>query len=92
MGVFMEQKVSRNVNAVAKVKAVFKAHQKPLTLAEIKEQANDLKSNEISMALCYLMRQRYATRTQIENTVKKMRKNVWQYTYYETRLAKVENV
>lgn len=92
MGVFMEQKVSRNVNAVAKVKAVFKAHQTPLTLAQIKEQANDLKSNEISMALCYLMRQRYASRTQIENSVKKMRKSVWLYTFHETKLPKVENV
>ena len=92
MGVFMEQKVSRNVNAVAKVKAVFKTHHTPLTLAQIKEQANDLKSNEISMALCYLMRQRYASRTQIENTVKKMRKSVWLYTFHENKLPKVENV
>jgi hypothetical protein len=88
----MEQKVSRNVNAVAKVKAIFKAHQSTLTLAQIKEQAIELKSNEISMALCYLMRQRYATRTQIENSVKKMRKSVWLYTFYENKLPKEENV
>ena len=88
----MEQKVSRNVNAVSKVKAIFKAHQTALTLAQIKEQATDLKSNEISMALCYLMRQRYASRTQIENSVKKMRKSVWLYTFYENKLPKVENV
>lgn len=88
----MEQNGSRNVNAVAKVKAIFRASQKPLTLAQIKEKTIDLKSNEISMALCYLVRQRYATRTQIENTAKKMRKMVWLYTFYETKQPKEENV
>ena len=52
------------------------------TLPQIKTVLNDLKANEISMALCYLRTKGYLTRELIvnENTG---RKQVWQYQYKE---------
>jgi predicted transcriptional regulator len=79
-------------NAANKVRDVFKAAQCELTLAEIKEAMPELKSNEVSMALCYFRKQRYLTRKQVENKSNKGRKSVWIYTFHETRLPKPEPV
>ncbi len=81
----------RSSNAVAKIRVLFQSKPQPLTLKDIKENIPDLKSSEISMALCYFLRQRYVTRTKIENTTPKERKQVWQYTYSDTKLAEVNN-
>jgi hypothetical protein len=74
-------------NAVVKIRAVFDAQQKPLTLREITAQASDLLPNEVSMALCYLMRQRYVIREPIDNTTPKSRKQVWLYTYSPKKMS-----
>lgn len=74
-------------NAVVKIRAVFDAQKKPLTLREITAQASDLLPNEVSMALCYLMRQRYVKREPIDNTTPKSRKQVWLYTYSPTKMS-----
>lgn len=74
-------------NAVVKIRAVFDAQKKPLTLREITAQASDLLPNEVSMALCYLMRQRYVKREPIDNTTPKARKQVWLYTYSPTKMV-----
>ena len=76
------------MQAASKVRATFKLQQKALTLSQIKEQHPDLKPSEISMALCYLMRQKYLTRQQTVSNKVKGRKVVWVYTYHETRLGK----
>ncbi len=73
-------------NAVRKVRDVFRAARCPLTLVEINEAMPDLKPSQISMALCYFRRQRYVSREQIKNENTKGRKNVWMYTFHETRL------
>lgn len=75
-------------NASVKVRAVFADADSPLTLTTIKERAGDLKSNEISMALQYLMRQRYLTRELVESTVARGRKKVFVYQYHPERLPK----
>jgi predicted transcriptional regulator len=79
-------------NAASKVRDVFKAAQCELTLAEIREAMPELKSNEVSMALCYFRKQRYVTRRQIDNKSSKGRKAVWLYTYHDARLPKPEPV
>lgn len=73
-------------NAVRKVRDVFRAAQCPLTLVEINEAMPELKPNQISMALCYFLKQRYVTRKQVKNENTKGRRNIWMYTYSEVKL------
>ena len=73
-------------NAATKVRDVFKSAQGSLTLTDIRNAMPDLKASQISMALCYFMRQRYMTREQIPNEQSAGRKKVWLYTFYETKL------
>lgn len=75
-------------NAAKKVKSLLQANPVGLTLAEIKNQIPDLKANEISMALCYLMRMRWLTREPVKNAKTMGRKNVYTYTYHSERLTK----
>lgn len=72
-------------NTVQKLRALFEATNKPMTITEIKQLSSDLKSSEISMGLCYLKRQRYVYRTIVPNPTHG-RKNVYQYHYSKTKL------
>ncbi|CAB4121463.1 hypothetical protein UFOVP11_46 [uncultured Caudovirales phage] len=74
--------------AALSVKQVLQDYQGQITLAQIASKLPDLKQNEVSMALCYLMRMRYLTRALVPNTSTKGRKNVWSYTYHSARLPK----
>lgn len=74
-------------NALVKVRKVFLENQKPMTLTEIRENTG-LKSPEVSMALCHLMKFRYLTRERIPNVITgKARKMVWSYEYHPDRVA-----
>lgn len=73
-------------NAARKVREIFLAESKPLTLRDIRSAVPELKASQISMSLCYFMRQRYMTREQIPNERNKGRKNVWLYTFHPVRL------
>lgn len=73
-------------NAATKVRDIFQLTQRPMTLTEIRQAQPDLKASQISMALCYFMKQRYMTREQIKNEHSRGRKQVWQYTFSETKL------
>ena len=75
-------------NAAKKVKSLLQANPVGLTLAEIKNQIPDLKANEISMALCYLMRMRWLSREPVKNAKTMGRKNVYTYTFHPERLTK----
>jgi predicted transcriptional regulator len=77
-------------NAATKVRNAFLQNSQDMTLADIKEFIGDLKSNEISMALAYLRKQRYLTRESIPNDNPKQRKRVWLYKYFPTPLPKQE--
>ncbi len=81
----------RSSNAVAKIRVLFQSTVGPLTLKDIRDKIPDLKSSEISMALCYFLRQRYVTRAKVENKSPKERKQIWEYTYSDTKLAEVNN-
>jgi hypothetical protein len=74
-------------NAATKVRLAFETANKPLTLTELKTYTNDLERNEISMALCYLRRQRYVSRSLVENA-NMGRKTVWLYQYHKTKQPK----
>jgi len=63
-------------NAATKVRNAFLQHSQDMTLADLKEFIKDLKSSEISMALSYLLRQRYLSRESIPNDNPKQRKRV----------------
>ena len=77
-------------NAASKIRDVFKSAQSPLTLTDIRHALPELKSSQISMALCYFMRQRYMSREQIKNEQSRGRKTVWLYTFYTQKLPKPE--
>lgn len=74
-------------NPAKRLREIFKTEKRAMTLTQIKHIATDLKGHEISMALCYLYRQRYVTRQRVPNTVSG-RKTVWLYQYHNTRLTK----
>jgi hypothetical protein len=73
-------------NAATKVRDIFQLTQRPMTLTEIRQAQPDLKASQISMALCYFMKQRYMTREQVQNDQSRGRKQVWKYTYSDTKL------
>ena len=78
-------------NAATKVRDVFELTKRPMTLTDIRTARPDLKSSQISMALCYFIRQRYMTREQIPNEQSVGRKKVWLYTFYQTKLPSYEH-
>jgi len=75
-------------NAVTKVRNFFELTKRPMTLMDIRIAQPDLKSSQISMALCYFIRQRYMTREQVSSEQKAGRKKVWRYTFYLTKLPR----
>jgi len=77
--------MSERSESVAKIRAVFRSEQRPLTLRDIRLAVPDLQAHQISSVLCYLLRQRYVTREQIKNEALKERKKVWSYTYSDDR-------
>lgn len=77
--------------AVTKIKQAFQNSEKPLTITDLRAIHPDLKSSQISMSLCYLIRARWVTRNKIESGIKRGHQMVWQYTYHKERLPKVEN-
>jgi hypothetical protein len=79
-------------NAASKVRDIFKSADGSLTLTDIRHALPELKSSQISMALCYLMRQRYMTREQIKNEQSRGRKEVWLYKYHTQKLPIVHTI
>jgi hypothetical protein len=75
-------------NAVSKIRDIFSSYDGKMTLTDIRQALPELKSSQISMALCYFMRQRYMTREAIANDQTMGRKKVWVYTYHPVRLPK----
>ena len=77
-------------NAAKKIRQTFINRQVSLTLKDLRFENAELKPNEISMALCYFMKNRHLSRTLIE-TQSKGRKQVWLYTYHNQKLPKDQN-
>jgi len=75
-------------NASSKVRELFRNKSENLTLAEIRTNLPDLKSNEISMALCYLRKARYLTREAVKAETAIGRKTIWSYTFHADRIPK----
>lgn len=71
----------RRIGAVRMVQDLFMTGCRPLSLCGIRRAIPSLKSSQISMALCYLMRRQKLERESISNPVEKARKSVWLYTY-----------
>jgi hypothetical protein len=77
-----------SINAVSKIRQMFREVKTPLTNAQIKLHLPDLKPSDISMAMCYLLKQRYASRELLKLETPKARKSVWVYSYYDAPLPK----
>lgn len=78
----------KSIGSAKKVRALFISEKRPLTLAEINKAYPELQATQISMALCYLMRNRYLSREQMPSDKVRGRKNIFVYTYHESRLPK----
>ena len=76
-------------NAVSKIRDIFGSYDGKMTLTDIRQALPELKSSQISMALCYFIRQRYMTREEVTNEKSSGRKKVWIYTYHPVRLPKI---
>lgn len=90
MGFFMSE-VKQRSQAVTKIRDLFRERGEPLSITAIREALPDLKASQISMTLCYLMRQKYVVREQVDNPRPKERKKVWVYTYSDKRYLGVQN-
>jgi len=77
--------------AVTKIRALFREAAKPLSITDIRQTLPDLKPSQISMTLCYFMRQKYVVREHIDNPRPKERKKVWLYTYSDDRFLGAKN-
>ena len=77
-------------NAAKKIRQTFINRQVSLTLKDLRFENAELKPNEISMALCYFMKNRHLSRTLIESQ-SIGRKQVWLYTYQDQKLPKDQN-
>jgi hypothetical protein len=86
---FMSENVGSQ--AVTKIRALFRNANKPLCITDIREAIPELKPSQISMTLCYFMRQRYVIRESIDNPRPKERKKIWLYTYSDQRFLEVSN-
>jgi len=71
--------------AVTKIRGLFRESQRPLTLRDIRTHLPELKAQQISATLCYLLRQKYVIREAVDNVALRERKKVWSYTYSEDR-------
>lgn len=71
--------------AVTKIRTLFREASKPLSITDIRQAIPELKPSQISMTLCYFMRQKYVIREQVDNPRPKERKKVWLYTYSDKR-------
>lgn len=79
-------------NSVTLIRNFMRTQPQAMTLRDIKNALPTLKSSEISMTLCYFLKQRYVVRENVENTIPKERKTVWAYTYNEQRFpVEVQN-
>ena len=72
------------MGAAVAIRNIFTENDRPYTAGEISRARPTLKPSQISMALSYLLKQRYVTRELVPNT-HTGRKLVWQYTYHVSR-------
>ena len=79
------QDTTQGSQSVGKVRSAFREAQKPMTINDVIAMKPDLKPNQVSTAFCYLMKQKYVIREQIDNPANKGRKKVWVYTYSDNR-------
>jgi predicted transcriptional regulator len=72
-------------NAVKKVREFLVNQRHPFTYTDIARNC-DLNATEISMALCHLIKLKYAIREQVANPNPKGRRIIWQYTYFPDKI------
>jgi hypothetical protein len=75
--------------AASKLRTLLKTKTEPVTITAIKEVYPELKASQISMALCYLMKNRYLTRQKVPSNASRGRKEIWSYTYHAEKLPLV---
>lgn len=76
---------------VYRIKQSFINSTAPLTITDLRKLHPDLKASQLSMTLCYLMRARWVSRTQVPTTFKRGHQLIYSYTYHSERLAKTDN-
>jgi predicted transcriptional regulator len=72
-------------NAAATLITVFRENEGVFTMQDLMPLAASLRKNEISMALCYLLKQGYLSRQKVDRQGSRGRKEVWAYTFHADR-------
>lgn len=78
--------INKENKPVYKVRMSFLNMGLPMTITDLRRLNPDLKASQLSMTLCYLMRARWVSRTQVPTTYKRGHQLIWQYTYHPDRL------
>jgi hypothetical protein len=73
-------------NATATLRALFDSNNVPLTMPDILNLAPQLRKNEVSMALCHLLKLGYLSREKVDRKSLRGRKEIWQYTFHAQRI------
>lgn len=77
-------------NATSTIRGLFDMNNGPLTMPDILTLAPQLRKNEVSMALCHLLKLGYVSREKVDRKSLRGRKEIWQYTFLDKRLTKEE--
>jgi hypothetical protein len=78
-------------NASSTLMTIFRESKEPLTMHELLPLAESLKKSEISMALCYLLKQGYLSREKVERRGTRGRKEIWCYQFHADRQREQRN-
>lgn len=68
-------------HAANKVRTLLSNTPHRMTFSQVRKELPELLENEVSMALCYLLRKGFVSREQVPNPINKGRKMVWEYKF-----------
>jgi hypothetical protein len=78
-------------NATSTLTVIFQNATEELTMPELLKLAPTLQKNEISMALCHLLKQKYLSRAKVDRHGNRGRKEIWSYKYHADRQKEQSN-
>lgn len=86
----MEHGVEQQAGPMVLVKRLFRSNNKPRTIRAILDEIPVLTPAQVSMAVTLMQKQRWLTR-QLVPSIKRGRKECYEYTYHDVKLPRVRN-
>ena len=78
-------------NATSTLTVIFREATSQLTMPDLLQLAPTLRKNEISMALCHMLKQGYLSREKVDRHGNRGRKEIWSYQYHADRQKEKAN-